>query len=133
MADAMAVMKSEKAWTRERIFLGALVNAYSKLVMDAKISEKASKTYDPVCDQTFMSTGEPYGGCLACFWWRVCEGCWNAYVVGVFAGVTSLVNVVLDNCRPDHGEGAEEEAESDALDGCEADAALAEGWVSSLS
>jgi len=44
MALASAVWKSEKAMTRERMFLGALVKAYSREVMEAKISEKASRT-----------------------------------------------------------------------------------------
>ena len=44
MAAAMAVMKSEKAATRERMFLGAFEKLYSSEVMEAKISESAIST-----------------------------------------------------------------------------------------
>ena len=38
-------MKKNTLITSERIFLGALVNAYSNPVMDAKISLNAMRTY----------------------------------------------------------------------------------------
>lgn len=44
MALAIAVWNNAKAWTRDRIFFGAFVKAYSSEVMDAKISEMAMRT-----------------------------------------------------------------------------------------
>ena len=44
MALAMAVMKRANAWTIERMFFGALVKAYSRDVMEARISEMAIRT-----------------------------------------------------------------------------------------
>jgi hypothetical protein len=41
MAEEMADMKRKKDITSERMFLGALENAYSRPVIDAKISEMA--------------------------------------------------------------------------------------------
>lgn len=43
-AEARADMNRNIAITRDRIFLGALVNAYSRPVMEAKISLNAIKT-----------------------------------------------------------------------------------------
>ena len=43
--------------TSERIFFGAFVNAYSRPVMDAKISDVATSTYAPVCDHTLIGEG----------------------------------------------------------------------------
>ena len=40
-----------------------------------------------------------------------------------------LVDVVLENRSPDHGEGSEDETSSDLLDGCEADTTLAKHGV----
>ena len=48
MAALIADMKSAKAATRERMLRGALEKAYSRDVIDAKISETAMSTYDPV-------------------------------------------------------------------------------------
>jgi hypothetical protein len=39
----MADMKRKTDMTSERMFLGALVNAYSRPVMDARISEMAMR------------------------------------------------------------------------------------------
>ena len=55
MALATAVVNRKIAMTSERMFFGALVNAYSRPVMDARISENAMSTYEPVCIQTFRS------------------------------------------------------------------------------
>jgi hypothetical protein len=52
MALEMAVMKRKTDMTSERMFLGALVKAYSSPVMDAKISLNAMRTYAPVWIQT---------------------------------------------------------------------------------
>lgn len=41
----MADMKKNTAITSDRMFFGALVNAYSSPVMEAKISLNATKTY----------------------------------------------------------------------------------------
>ena len=41
----------------------------------------------------------------------------------------SLVDVMLENRSPDHGEGSENETSCDLLDGCEADTALAKEGV----
>jgi len=41
MAEEMAEVNRNIAMTSDFIFLGALVNAYSRPVMDAKISERA--------------------------------------------------------------------------------------------
>ena len=54
MALAMAVMNSANAWTIERMFFGALVNAYSSDVMEARISEMAIRMYEPLCTQMLM-------------------------------------------------------------------------------
>ena len=43
IAEEMAFMKRKIAVTIERMFLGALVKAYSRPVIEAKISEKAMK------------------------------------------------------------------------------------------
>jgi len=43
--------------TSDRMFFGALENAYSSPVIEARISEIAIKTYAPVCAQTLMETG----------------------------------------------------------------------------
>jgi hypothetical protein len=43
-AAEKAVVKSWIAWTSERMFLGALVKAYSRVVTEAKISEMAMRT-----------------------------------------------------------------------------------------
>jgi hypothetical protein len=40
----MALMKRKTAMTSERIFFGALVKAYSRPVIEAKISLKAMRT-----------------------------------------------------------------------------------------
>jgi hypothetical protein len=45
MALPRADMKRNTDMTRERIFFGALVNAYSSPVIEAKISLSAIKTY----------------------------------------------------------------------------------------
>ena len=44
MAEEMAVVNRNIAMTSDLMFLGALVNAYSRPVMDAKISEIAMST-----------------------------------------------------------------------------------------
>ncbi len=41
----MALMKRKTDMTSERMFFGAFVKAYSRPVMDARISEKAIRTY----------------------------------------------------------------------------------------
>ena len=56
MAEEMALMNRFTDATSERMFLGALVYAYSSAVMDARISEMAISTYEPVCAQTLMDT-----------------------------------------------------------------------------
>ena len=43
--------------TSERMFFGAFVNAYSRPVMYAKISDVATSTYAPVCDHTLIGEG----------------------------------------------------------------------------
>lgn len=45
MADATALVNKKIPITRDFMFLGALVKAYSRPVMDAKISESAIKMY----------------------------------------------------------------------------------------
>lgn len=45
MADATALVNKKIPITSDFMFLGALVKAYSRPVMDAKISESAIKTY----------------------------------------------------------------------------------------
>lgn len=45
MAAEAALMKRNTDMTKLRMFVGALVNAYSRPVIDAKISEKAMSTY----------------------------------------------------------------------------------------
>jgi hypothetical protein len=44
IADEMAVENRFIAMTSDLMFFGALVNAYSRLVMEAKISERAMST-----------------------------------------------------------------------------------------
>jgi len=44
-ADESAVMNKKMDMTRERMFLGALVKAYSRPVIDAKISLIAMRMY----------------------------------------------------------------------------------------
>ena len=44
IADETALVKRKREVTIERIFLGALVNAYSRPVIEAKISLKAIRT-----------------------------------------------------------------------------------------
>lgn len=44
MAELMAFMNKATAWTMERIFAGALLWAYSREVILARISEKAMRT-----------------------------------------------------------------------------------------
>ena len=56
-AAEMADMKRLNDITRERMFFGALEKAYSRVVMEARISEMAISTYAPVWAQTLMSTG----------------------------------------------------------------------------
>ncbi len=48
MAEDTAEVKRKSAMTSDFMFLGAFVNAYSKPVIDARISEKAMRTYDPL-------------------------------------------------------------------------------------
>jgi hypothetical protein len=43
MAEATAEVKRNNPITSDFIFLGALVNAYSRPVIDAKISERAMR------------------------------------------------------------------------------------------
>jgi len=50
-------MNRKKDMTSERMFLGALEKAYSRPVMEAKISEMAMSTYEPVWAQTLMGAG----------------------------------------------------------------------------
>jgi hypothetical protein len=45
IAAATALVNKNIDMTKLRIFLGALVNAYSRPVIDAKISDKAISTY----------------------------------------------------------------------------------------
>lgn len=40
-----------------------------------------------------------------------------------------MVDFHLDDGGVEHGDGAEDEAEEDLFDGCEADSSAAEGWV----
>lgn len=44
-AEPRALWKKNTLITRDRMFFGAFVKAYSRPVMDAKISEKATSTY----------------------------------------------------------------------------------------
>jgi hypothetical protein len=44
MAEEMAEVNKNTAMTSDLMFLGALVNAYSRPVMDARISEIAMRT-----------------------------------------------------------------------------------------
>jgi hypothetical protein len=61
MAEEMAVIKRNTAMTSDFMFLGAFVNAYSRPVMDARISENAMRMYDPLWIQTLREevTGFP--------------------------------------------------------------------------
>ena len=43
MAAASALVNKKTPMTRDRMFFGAFVNAYSRPVMDAKISERAMR------------------------------------------------------------------------------------------
>jgi hypothetical protein len=43
MAEAKALVNRNSAMTSDLMFLGALVNAYSRPVMDARISESAMR------------------------------------------------------------------------------------------
>jgi hypothetical protein len=52
MAEEMAEVKRNNAMTTDFMFLGAFVNAYSRPVMDARISENAMRIYDPLWIQT---------------------------------------------------------------------------------
>ena len=52
MPELMAFINSPTACTIERMFRGALECAYSKLVMLAKISANAVRTYEPDWIQT---------------------------------------------------------------------------------
>jgi hypothetical protein len=45
MAEDSAVINKKTDMTRERMFLGAFVNAYSRPVMDAKTSLMAMRMY----------------------------------------------------------------------------------------
>jgi len=54
MAEEIAVMKRKTAITRDRIFLGALVKAYSRPVIEAKISLIASRMYLEVEKASFL-------------------------------------------------------------------------------
>lgn len=44
-AEEMALMKRKTDMTRERMFFGAFMKAYSRPVIDARISENAIRTY----------------------------------------------------------------------------------------
>ena len=48
-----AVINRKTLITRDLMFFGALVKAYSSPVIEAKISDRAMRTYAPVCIQTF--------------------------------------------------------------------------------
>lgn len=63
IADDTAEVKRKTAVTKDRMFFGAFVNAYSRPVIDARISLKAMRIYDPDCIQTFSgeTSGVPSG------------------------------------------------------------------------
>ena len=56
-AAERAVWNCEKAMTNDFICLGALVNAYSNEVMDAKISAIPTRMYGPETTQTLIGAG----------------------------------------------------------------------------
>ena len=57
IAAEKAFENQYKPVTKDRMFLGALVKAYSSDVIEAKISEKAISTYAGVWIQTIISGG----------------------------------------------------------------------------
>lgn len=137
-ALAIAVMNRNTAMTSDFMFAGAFVNAYSSPVMDARISENAMSTYDPVWIHTFRSDVStlPAASVHVAAWypqglrWREGGHTVSTKEARMICQIVAyLVDVVLHDGGPDHSCGTCQETSGYPTNGCHPDANAAKEGI----